>query len=357
MKRALLRAAAAGAAAVLAVSATAQPASADTWRKVDLPFLWPGAGIRDISAAASDNVWIAGVQGSFCIQPVAMWPCVISSSGNPVVRHWDGSRWREYPINGWGDFGADAAMRRVVVGGGETWIYGGSSNSYLAAFNGRAFDPSEPPGDGNLVGLHGGAAGVWARMGESGGDALYRRAGGAWVRTPVPADLRYVNDIQARTPTDAWAVGQTEPSRNRYGVPDFPAIAHWDGSSWTSVPAHTESGAGERLIGVAPVGAGEVWAITRATLLHWDGATWTTIPGPPGMTEMRTLAADDTGTPWAIMRMSSYEFKLFRHGDGAWQEVQVSPTGTVTELDAVPGTGELWATGGEGRSPAVFTDS
>ncbi|MEU8797416.1 hypothetical protein [Spirillospora sp. NPDC048819] len=357
MKRALIKAAAAGAAAVLVVSLTAQPASAaDTWRKVNLPFLWPGAGVNDITAAAPDNVWIAGIQGSFCWQPVPMWPCTIRSAGNPVVRQWDGSRWREYPINGWIYPEADASMRAVVVGGGETWIVGASGNEYLAAFNGRAFEPAEPPGDGSLVGIHGGPAGVWMSMSKAGEESLYRRAGGAWTRTPVPADLRYINDIEARTPTDAWAVGQTEPDRNSYGSPEFPAIAHWDGTSWTTVPAHIQSGPSARLLRVAPVGPDEFWATTSDTLLHYDGGTWTEIQAPEG-SAINDLVTDEAGTPWAVIRTNTWENQLFRYSDGAWQEAQDSPTAAIWDLDAVPGTGELWTSGGDGESPAVWTNS
>ncbi|TDC51558.1 hypothetical protein E1281_20250 [Actinomadura sp. KC345] len=356
MKRALLRAAAAGAAAVLAVSVAALPASAaDTWRKVDLPFLWPNASIADIAAAAPGDVWIAGVQGSFCIQPVPMWPCVISSSGNPVVRQWDGSRWREYPIDGWTGTGS---MRQVAAGGGETWVAGGIGGTYVGRLNGRAFEPASVPGGIEaLTELAGGPAGVWAvTLGDDGTSSLPRRAGGAWTRTPVPADLDHISDVQARTPTDAWAVGETEPAEDAPGLEESPAIAHWDGSTWTSVPAHTESARDAGLLAVAPAGVGEVWAISRKALLYWDGASWTTIPGPSGVYQMRDLAADDAGNPWAIVETTSFGYTLFRYIDGAWQQHDLSPTGRVDEIASVPGTGALWATGGDARTPFAWTN-
>lgn len=355
MKRALSRAAAAGAAAVLAVSLTDQPASAaDTWRKVDLPFLWPTARLYKMEAVASDQVWIAGRQGYICWQPVPLVPCVVHSHGNPVVRRWDGARWREYPLLGWNDQGA---IWQLAAGGGETWIYGGFDWKYLAKFNGWAFEPASPPAGENVIALRGGPAGVWAVTHKSGAESLYRRANGSWTRAELPAALRYVNDVEARTPTDVWAVGQTQPGRGVGGVREVPAIAHWDGSSWTSIPAHTESGSDARLLHVAPVGPGEVWAATARSLLHWNGTSWTEIPGPPGTAGIHDLITDDAGTPWVVTQRAPTPFGLFRYADGAWEEVELAPDSVVSGLAVVPGTGAMWAFGRTGSSPAVWTDS
>jgi len=88
-------------------------------RTVSLPFFWPSSSLDTVAAEAPDKVWIGGLQGTSCLQPIPGFPCAVSSSGNPVVRRWTGSGWKEYPINEWS---GSRAVRSVTAGGGETWI-------------------------------------------------------------------------------------------------------------------------------------------------------------------------------------------------------------------------------------------
>ncbi|MFG1999127.1 hypothetical protein ACGFNU_08265 [Spirillospora sp. NPDC048911] len=360
MTPALARAAAIGCAALsaLTVSAFAQPASAaGPWHTVPLPFFWPNAHLADVEAEAADKVWVAGGQGSFCIQWFPMTPCAASSDGNPVVRRWNGSGWTEYPVNGWSGQGR---MQRVAAGGGEVWARGYSftTGQYLAKFDGSAFVPAAPPGSGELGLLRAGAAGTWASTTSAAVDHLFRRTGTGWTPSEVPASLKYIGDLQARTADDVWAVGQTYPDHATYGVEDVPAIAHWNGTSWTSVPAPTqEPAATERVLKVAPAGPDDVWAITFKSLIHWNGGSWTVIPVPETTAELKNVVVDGAGTPWVVMSNTAdgLRYRLYRY-TGAWEQVPVPSTTSVSDIDAVPGAGTVWGVGSNDRWPAAFTN-
>jgi hypothetical protein len=323
-----------------------------------MPFFWPTFGYNDVSAEAPGKVWIAGVQGSFCVQWFPMTPCVLSSSGNPVVRHWDGARWREYPITGWT---GEGRMDAVEAGGGEVWVRGyrhQAQQGYLARFDGRAFVPVAPPDGEQVWTMRSGPGGLWlVTWSPEGRHALYRRTGDAWTPVEVPSGLRWINHLRFRTPTDGWAVGMTHPAPNNYGDDDVPAIAHWDGSSWTSVTPHSGPGPGERLVAVAPVAADDVWAITLRSVIRWNGASWTTVPAPEGMHEPRNLIVDGTGTIWLVAGVDATRSALYRRDGDTWTQVTVPSMTSFTDVAAVPGTDTLWGLSyGDGR-PAVVTNT
>ncbi|MEU8800345.1 hypothetical protein [Spirillospora sp. NPDC048819] len=360
MTRALARMAASCAAAVLALSLTAGPASADgPWHTVALPFFWDHSSLLDVAAAAPDQVWISGKQGEICVQVAPMTPCLIYRAGNPVVRRWDGSGWREYPIQGWSGQGS---IRQVAAGAGQTWILGRqeTAGAYLARFDGSAFVPEAGPSGGSIQVLRAGPAGVWAgtSVAAETGDSLYRRSGGGWTGTPIPEDLRYVNDVKAFTATDAWAVGQTEPPRHTYGSPEHPALAHWDGNSWTSVLPHRESGPKARIVAVAPSGPGRAWVVTRGEIAHWDGTGWTAAPAPEGTSELQDVAVDGAGAVWVTARMSGPpRLGLFRYENGTWHEVVLDSVTGATDIAASPG-GAAWALARDedGKPSLITTD-
>lgn len=104
----------------------------------------------------------------------------------------------------------------------------------LAHWNGGSIAEVASPQVGPVTRLAAGASdSVWA-IGDSG--VLYWN-GNAWSIS----DLTGVNDIAARAADDAWAVGD--------------GTKHWDGHSWTAVPAPPVS-----YHSVSIVSANDVWA-------------------------------------------------------------------------------------------------
>ncbi|MQY07352.1 beta propeller repeat protein [Actinomadura macrotermitis] len=335
---------------VLAVAATAVAlvsspapafAAASELRPVALPFLWSKAELLDVTADGAGGVWIGGAQGRYCLR----WAdyCPVYSAGNPVVRRRVGSSWKEYPINGWTGQGQ---IRQIASSAGQTWITGGSDrNSYVARFDGSAFQKVAIPIDQNdtLTMLATSPAGTFiARWVPDPAQRLLKRTGDTWTAVETPGID--VLDLQGLSATDAWAVG----SQNDPG--SMPAVAHYDGTAWKQVPLPAETGPGW-FLKVVPVATDDVWAIMQKRLLHWNGSAWTLVALPAGLPDLTDLAVDASGTPW----IAAYHSAPYRYSGGTWEKVTVPAGATVHDLAAVPGS--VWGTGEQGENPAAFNGS
>lgn len=342
-------------AALLTVPSVSHAEEGDTLRSVRLPFLWPQAWLRDVVADDAGGAWVTGAQGTYCVPFVNQ--CVLQSWGNPVVRRWTGTSWRGYPIQGWTGQGE---IDKISSGGGETWIGGGKSfesshSEFLARFDGSRFQKVDKPSNRRIDMISTGPAGTWVDQEEDGNDQaprLQKRTGSTWTGVTLPGGMMFARDLQARTATDAWAVG---------GRPDgsdiLPAIAHYDGTSWTSVPPPPIPA--ERynpFLKVAPVGADDVWAITRKHLAHWDGAEWTVVPLPESLEQAFALAVDGSGTVWVAPGVSSPSVP-HRYSGGTWHAIAM-PAGTkMVDIAVVPGATTLWGVARKGTDPVFLTNS
>jgi hypothetical protein len=335
-------------AALAAGSLTAQPAHAAPGdiHSVSLPFLWSRSELLDV-AADGTGAWIAGLQGSYCV----VWGdhCGLYSSGNPVVRRWTGTAWKEYPIQGWSGQGQIGA---VATGAGETWIAGGTIADsdyydYLARFDGTAFQKVDKPTNETLNMISTGPAGTWvAQITEP---RLFHRTGSTWTPAAIPTGMA-VNDLQARTATDVWVVGWQRPDDGN----SVPVAAHFDGTSWSKVPSPDVE---DEFVKVLPVGANDVWAITRKSLAHWNGTAWTLNPLPDQVDRGADLARDASGNLWVARGHYPVNGTLLRYGNGSWQEVAV-PSGTlVTDVAIAPGSSTVWGAGRKGDNAAAVNNS
>jgi hypothetical protein len=110
--------------------------------------------------------------------------------------------------------------------------------------------------------------------------------GSAWSQVPTPNIMRSdekLNAVSAAAANDVWAVG----SMNQTGFKHTdPLAAHWDGTSWSIVPTPATTGGSKSILfGVADLGGGNAWAVgrseaNRALAEHWNGSAWTIIPTP-----------------------------------------------------------------------------
>jgi hypothetical protein len=117
-------------------------------------------------------------------------------------------------------------------------------------------------------------------------------------------------DVGALSATDAWAVGDyvDAPPRGRA----YPLAEHWNGASWTVVPAPTTRYyAG--LHSVAAIAGNDVWAVGTSsgrssddtTLVeHWDGSSWSIVtspnPGKGGADLLDVTATPNSSRVWAV---------------------------------------------------------
>ncbi len=342
--------AAAVGAALLALPVTAHAAEGDV-HSVSLPFFWPRAELDDVAPDGAGGVWIGGGQGAYCVAWIDY--CALYSAGNPVVRRWTGTSWKEYPINGWTGNGLIA---RVVSGGGQTWIGGGAYDSgyldRLFVFDGSAFKKVDKPSTSAVSMLSTGPGGTWvaqAAYPDGTQPRLLKREGSTWTGRDLPDIRTIVNDVQGTSASDVWAVG-SRPSESGSG-PWRPVVAHFDGTSWTMAPTPALPSDVTSIGQVLPLGPDDVWAVAGYHLAHWDGDDWTVSPAPGPVTD---LAADGSGTLWAATPYGE-EARLYRLSGGAWQAVAV-PAGTrLTDITAT-GSSTIWGVGRANDAPVAVSN-
>src|SRR5439155_23464018 len=129
---------------------------------------------------------------------------------------------------------------------------------------------------------------MWAVGGSTtaqrGGQSLLEHWDGIrWTRVREPT-LRYgalLYGASAVSTDDVWAVGYQGTSQ---GFESAPLTEHWDGTTWSVVPAPSPSQVGQNLFNsVAAISADDAWAVgdggNGPFIEHWDGAAWTIVTG------------------------------------------------------------------------------
>ena len=250
-----------------------------------------------------------------------------------------------------------ATTIRLPLGSGETC---GSWRTIPSPSVGNGFNTL----DGVTVVPGGGAWAVGAYLDSSGvGRSLaLRYEEGAWrqVRTPaIGSGGTFLNDVEAVSPSDAWAVGAT---RNSDGIARTFAM-HWNGGAWGAVPTPNFGTGDNFLTGVAIVGRNDVWAsgyrhfksATRSLLLHWTGNGWRSVSFEVRGSVadgLNAISAGPNGDLWAVggfSRANTSTQTLILHYDGQRWQSEASPNVGLhgNSLTGVVGSGtDAWAVGG-----------
>lgn len=188
--------------------------------------------------------------------------------------------------------------------------------------------------------------------------------GTEWRIVPSPDGedgSNYLYDIDARTPDDIWAVGYS------YSVNAFKLhtlTLHWDGTSWTSIPAPNPSSASNVFYGVSASSANDAWAVgyyfddaaqaRSALIAHWDGIYWTQISAANGglesfLEDVTALSATDAWAVGYANEGSGAAQTLIQHWDGTNWTLVPSPNGSAWTnflhgVSSVSST-DIWAAG------------
>jgi hypothetical protein len=184
--------------------------------------------------------------------------------------------------------------------------------------------------------------------------------GTAWTVSATPAlpsgDSGALGDLSNSSATDAWAVGALASS-NPLGI----LSEHWDGKSWTLVPAPSpEAATSVEATGVADISPANAWMVGSpssasasgpAWIEHWDGTAWTVAPvaGMPADSRLNAVRALSASNVWAvgatINTATNEDSPLILHYDGtSWTVLSSIPTpGFSSQLKgvAVTSTGAM----------------
>jgi hypothetical protein len=211
------------------------------WRKQRIPLPVP-TGVAKVAATGPSGVWVV---------PVNAW-----TQRQGDFEYWNGSVWRSVPA----PFGlTDPVSGFSATSGDDAWAVG----SRAKIKRGGVFGDPVP------------LAAHWD--------------GTAWRFTPVPSPpghtVSVLSDVAAVSPTDAWAIGQSQRvTPNRAFAPKL-FMLHWDGSSWTIVPGSAHSSLYDSTPKISAASDGTVLAIGNCgndnITLSWNGSRWTVVPHPP----------------------------------------------------------------------------
>ncbi len=171
------------------------------------------------------------------------------------------------------------------------------------------------------------------------------------VASPNLSDNNYLFATSAVGPNDVWAVGNTTSST--VGVYDRALVEHWDGTSWTIIPAANPTSFHVDLTGVVAIATNDVWVVglftsdasnssVTAFAQHWNGTTWNAgyTFTPSSFTYLFAITATSSTNVWAVgAYVSGFTvFTMIEHWDGiAWSQI-ASPSPSTFDNESLQPT-------------------
>jgi hypothetical protein len=262
------------------LNATIQIGSADTY-------------LMDVDALSASDAWAVGT----------------SRSVETLIEHWDGSAWSRSPAPSPGESSHLSSV--AAISPSDAWAVGWSSwplgIPLVLHWDGTRWSTVATPVPGStLVAIDAlSSDDVWAVGQWSDGANAYPLAehwdGTSWSQVPTPAIGGSLSGVVAISSTDAWAVGGASG----------PLSIHWDGAAWTEVPM-AEMGIFEYVNDVDASSSLDVWAVGDATpnwedwrgaAQRWGGHRWSERRVPYDyLVDMHFLGLDVVapGDAWAV---------------------------------------------------------
>jgi len=338
-----------------AASGAGQASGGPAWRIVHGAKVAPNNSLNGVAAVSKQLAWAAGIAG-------------FSSDGRvpgaPVIERWNGRSWSVVRLpSTW-----PGGLARVAASSArDAWALGQESSGtreHLLHWSGRRWGEVNFPGTqgiqyGNL-GLTAAAGGAaWLIASPAASSQIFRWNGSRWRPQPYPcsAVVCTLDQISARTASDAWAVGNYVTSTGSGAQ----LALHWTGRAWhpTAMPA-VKFG---NLTGVFAASRTDAWAVGvvfntgRMLLFHWNGTGWHLVRTPAGLTvpalgELTGITGDGAGHLWiydfgpqtglqaSYLLYDGHRWSLLHGGmiDGQTRVI-------VRDVAAVPGTTTAWSVG------------
>ena len=308
---------AAAALSVAAFLAPARGAAECSWSPSSVTFTAEEHFFDDVAAASSTLAWAVGAEYEYDV-----------AHSEAVVQEWDGLEWTDVPVAA---VPIDHALHGTTAIPGtpdEGWAVGGKRNQ----------DDEKP--------------------------IVMLRTSTGWELADIPNVPGRLLGVDARSSSDAWAVGYDEENHRSL-------VMHWDGSEWKRTPAPSP-GVETYLSSVVVLGANNVWAVGRSehaqdggegrlrkTLaLRWNGTSWNVVTTPnvgafsnfledidriPGTTKLWAVGYKQDTVP----QPDEYKTLAMRWNGTAWKVFATPNVGKVSQLHAVTaisGT-DVWAFG------------
>jgi hypothetical protein len=171
--------------------------------------------------------------------------------------------------------------------------------------------------------------------------------GSTWTSTTLPIDNAFFASVSGTSASDVWAVGGYGRGRTRQSKA---LLEHWNGSTWTQANVPTDLLSTMRqVVDVAP---NNVYALSIrhqfvAYIWHFDGTAWTPISrvagfDPPVPAAIAATPSDLWYAPRGASFVSQYHLEHW-NGTG-WAPVDTTYYANVASL-ATGANGTLWSAG------------
>ncbi|WP_157357251.1 hypothetical protein [Amycolatopsis nigrescens] len=326
---------------------------------VESPALPGGTDLSGVATLGEDQAWTVG-----------------RAETGTLIEHWDQKAWSV----------ADAPLaRRVTLNGvaavstTDLWAVGTDPGVYPNPNFGTVLHSdggpwSLVPTGEPLSGVEfqavttAGADELWAvgiRVnGPNANPVVLHRAGDTWTTTDLPnaagTTIGRFTSVAATGADDVWATGWTSRSGG-----NIPLLAHWDGTSWTSLDITGLPGRIDKGIAVAALPDGRVWlagqhnetnSVVRPVVQLWDGHRWTVLPDLPAdsvTTSVTGLAVDREGRAW--LSGGYGDTPVFTHWDGIqWNPVAAPGRGYPRAIATTPSGATTWAVMLSAGAPVIL---
>ncbi len=276
---------------------------------------WNGAAwsAASVPATPGNTALLLAVSASSATDAWAVGRTQVNKSDfEGLALHWNGTAWSVSPgfSAALSDLGGASAEGVADISPTDAYAIGDSAataSGSLVQWNGTAWSavPLPLPADAtsnttlNAISANG-PDDVWI-VGTFLDSATHQNEtfsehfnGTAWSVVPMPLvsssninAFCLFNGIQANSPTDVWAVGESSVVDS---TTSSNLIEHWNGTAWSIVPSPSP-GTGDSLTGVTTSNAAnDVWAVGvtqpagatqgQTLTLNWNGTAWTTVASP-----------------------------------------------------------------------------
>ena len=212
------------------------------WQVVPSVSLGPQDNVlASVSAASATDVWAVGTYLPSKTGPLAT-----------LGHHFDGTAWTAFPLPNVG-VQQNVLLSVSMPAPGKAWAVG--------YFESGSFVQST---------------------------LIEHFSGGTWSVVPSPNPSSQHNilyGVAAISDTDVWAVGAQQDSSGVWHT----LTEHWDGSSWSVVPAVDAGSSGNHFYAVKANASNDVYAVGQsagagfpntALIEHWDGKRWSVVASP-----------------------------------------------------------------------------
>lgn len=172
--------------------------------------------------------------------------------------------------------------------------------------------------------------------------------GKSWTSVPAAAidsSSSNLSGIFALAPNDIWAVGDYAPAGDDSASRTL--VEHWDGSAWTLVPS-PNPGTGGQFTAIAGLASDDIWAVggsdsagavSQTLVEHWNGSAWTILssPNPDAGGFLNSVSALSADDIWTAGTTGANEAALVEHWDGSAWTIIPAPSPGITQLNGLSG--------------------